>query len=136
MKNKNDPAQTWLTFASEDLQVAELIHRNEDIPNQVCFHAQQCVENILKVLLIGNKQPCPKIHDLEELYKKCIKANILELLPFKKEIELLSLFYLPTRYPDALVGSLPDRLPTGKDAEMALEAANKIYNQLRKGLTK
>jgi hypothetical protein len=34
------------------------------------------------------------------------------------------------------VGSLPDRLPTHKDAQQALDAAKKIYNQLRKGLPK
>lgn len=134
MRNKDAAVQNWLTFADEDIHVAELIF-NEDVPNQVCFHSQQCVEKILKALLLFHKQPCPKIHDLRELYKKCLKTNILEVTPFQKEIEMLSLFYLPTRYPDALVGSLPDRLPTDKDAKLALDAAKEIYSQLRKGFS-
>ncbi len=133
MKNKEDSVQSWLEFADEDIHMARLAH-DDDIPNQACFHAQQCVEKTLKALLIRYQQDFPKTHDLKELYKMCVAANILEVIPFRDEIKMLSLFYLPTRYPDALVGSLPDRLPTDKDAKLALEAAKKVYNQLRKGL--
>lgn len=135
MQKEREDVRDWLTFAAEDLHAAEAL-LDEDIPNQVCFHAQQCIEKTLKALLLQHNQPCPKIHDLNELYHRCVDANILVVLSFKQEIEMLSLFYLPTRYPDALVGSLPDRLPTDKDATAALDAAKKIHTQLNKGFLK
>jgi HEPN domain-containing protein len=134
MKKPTDTVRDWLTFAADDLHAAEVL-MDEDIPNQVCFHSQQCIEKTLKALLLHNGQPCPKVHDLNELYARCKDANILVVLPFKNEIAMLGLFYLPTRYPDALVGSLPDRLPTDKDAKLALETAEKVHAQLIKGLT-
>lgn len=132
MKKTDNPIDGWLAFSADDLHAAEAL-LDEDIPNVVCFHAQQCVEKVLKFLLLDSGQPAPKIHDLKELYRKCVDANILKVLPFKEEIMMLSLFYVPTRYPDALAGSLPDRLPTDQDAKQALLAAQKIYRQLTRG---
>lgn len=43
----NERAERWLTFAREDLRMAELAMA-ETLWNQVCFHVQQCVEKILK----------------------------------------------------------------------------------------
>lgn len=129
---KDDPQNTWLAFAADDLHAAEAL-LEKDIPNLVCFHAQQCIEKVLKFLLLDHHQPSPKIHDLKELYTRCVDANILKVLPFKTEIMMLSPFYVPTRCPDAVVGSLPDRLPTEQDAQQALAAAQKLYRQLTKG---
>lgn len=42
----------------------------------------------------------------------------------------LDRFYIPTRYPDALPGALPDGLPNQKDAEEALEVAQRVMNLL------
>jgi HEPN domain-containing protein len=43
----NEITERWLAFAREDLRMAELALA-EDIYNQVCFHAQQCVEKAIK----------------------------------------------------------------------------------------
>jgi HEPN domain-containing protein len=43
-------ADRWLAFAREDLRIAELA-MNEGLYNQVCFHAEQCVEKVLKAWL-------------------------------------------------------------------------------------
>jgi HEPN domain-containing protein len=42
----NKTVEYWLTFAHEDLRMAELSIR-EEIYNQTCFHSQQCKELIL-----------------------------------------------------------------------------------------
>ena len=42
-----EAASRWLEFAREDVQMAELA-LDADVYNQVCFHAQQCVEKCLK----------------------------------------------------------------------------------------
>ncbi len=43
----NENSKRWLYFAYEDLRVAELVW-GQAIYNQVCFHAQQCIEKALK----------------------------------------------------------------------------------------
>jgi HEPN domain-containing protein len=48
----NENSKRWLAFAQEDLRVAELVWK-QAIYNQVCFHAQQCVEKALKGLLVA-----------------------------------------------------------------------------------
>jgi HEPN domain-containing protein len=43
----NGAIERWLAFAREDLRMAELA-LPEGLFNQVCFHAQQCVEKAIK----------------------------------------------------------------------------------------
>jgi len=47
-------AQKWLDFAREDLHMAKLA-MHDALFNQVCFHAQQAAEKILKSLIITAK---------------------------------------------------------------------------------
>lgn len=99
-----EAAERWLTFAEEDLRAAEILFR-EEVWNQVCFHAQQCVEKALKgFCVLQRQQPPPRTHAIVEL---------LELLPreWLSDIRLalaesIDTYYIPTRYPDALPGTL------------------------------
>lgn len=99
-------AENWLGFARQDLQVAELVMQ-ENLFNQVCFHSQQCAEKSLKVWLAKQGKNIPRIHQM---------ADLLTLIPesmignFRERLLLLDRFYIPTRYPDALPGSLEDGL--------------------------
>lgn len=129
MKKRPKEVQDWFDFASEDLRSAEILFE-EKIYNQASFHSQQCVEKLLKAMLLSEGRHSPKIHDLKELFKKCIDAGLLELLSFKEKIATLSLFYAPTRYPDAIIGSLPERLPNKEDAQEALKTAQALYQLL------
>lgn len=43
-------SNNWIEFAREDLMAAKLV-LPEGLYNQVCFHAQQCVEKALKAFL-------------------------------------------------------------------------------------
>jgi HEPN domain-containing protein len=58
--------ETWLIFAREDLQMAELAIANE-IYNQVCFHAQQCTEKSIKALLAHQGKSPPRTHRVTDL---------------------------------------------------------------------
>lgn len=115
-------AKNWLGFASQDLQVAELVMQ-EGLFNQVCFHSQQCAEKSLKAWLAKQGKNIPRIHQM---------ADLLTLIPesvtgnFGERLLLLDRFYIPTRYPDALPGSLEDGLPSKNDAEEALGIAREI----------
>jgi len=118
----------WFVFAEEDLKMAELAFK-EKIYNQVCFHSQQAVEKMLKGYLeIKNKLP-PRTHKLVDIIS-LIKD--IELKNLKDEIILLDRFYIPTRYPDAIPGSLPEELPVEKDAIEALRIAKKAMKLIKK----
>jgi HEPN domain-containing protein len=114
----------WLLFARQDLRMAELALA-DPIYNQVCFHAQQCVEKVLKAILEANGRLPPRTHKLADL------INLLpEPMPEHLAIAALVLdrFYIPTRYADALPGSLPEGLPGRQEAEDALDTARQVLH--------
>jgi len=114
--------ERWLIFAHQDLHMAELA-MTEELYNQVCFHSQQCAEKAVKGLLAHQGQTPPHTHRLTDL------LGLFESDPFAEErfeVQLLDRFYIPTRYPDALPGSLPEGLPDARDAQDALDTAKKV----------
>lgn len=114
----------WLHFAREDLRMAELAMQ-EAIYNQVCFHSQQAAEKALKgVLTIGGAAP-PRTHRLVDILSQLDPAPFSEIA---EDVQLLDRFYIPTRYPDALPGSLPDSMPIATDAEEALSIARRVID--------
>jgi HEPN domain-containing protein len=120
----------WLMFAREDLRVAELATQ-EGLYNQVCFHSQQCVEKSLKGWLAAQDKDIPRTHKMSDL------LNVLpnELLHgLSSRILLMDLFYIPTRYPDAFPGSLPDGLPGIEEAKDALELAGEVLQFVEEAL--
>lgn len=119
-------AEEWLFFAESDLKVADVI-LNEGIYNEVCFHAQQAVEKSFKAILDKNDQDIPKIHNLLPLLKKAEKYQP-EIEQFLEACKFLTQFYTPTRYPDMLVGSLEESLPSKEEAERAVKYAGEIFN--------
>lgn len=124
-------ATNWLQFAREDLRVAEWA-LDETINNQACFHSQQCVEKSLKAWLVNQGKSPPRVHQL---------ATLLSLIPGElvddliDGIELLDQFYIPTRYPDALVGSLPDGLPSDHQASHAVVTARKVLYRVEQHIS-
>lgn len=122
------PLNLWFVFADEDLQLAEMAMKAE-IFNQVCFHAQQGVEKFLKGTLHKKGKTIPKTHSLAELLRHCLKIDE-QLLSFEDDCFRLDRFYIPTRYPDALPGSLPDGLPNEADAQQALDILLRIRKRL------
>lgn len=126
----NERVASWFKYAEEDLRSAEVLLK-EKIYNKVCFHSQQCVENGLKALLVYHQRIPPKIHSLVDLLRLVILYHS-ELQKFDEVCRHLDLFYLPTRYADAVVGMLPDGLPTEKHAKEALDSAKSFLREIRK----
>lgn len=65
----NEVLREWVTKAEGDFRTASREYRAKQNPNfdAVCFHAQQCVEKLMKAALISSGTVPPKTHDLEEL---------------------------------------------------------------------
>jgi HEPN domain-containing protein len=128
-----EEGQRWLAFAREDLRIAELALQ-ETIFNQTCFHAQQCVEKCLKALIAAAGELLPRTHLLSDLLGHLPLASRSSLAPLEEQVLSLDQFYIPTRYPDALPGSLPQGLPQREHAQVALVTARTCLEQVTKML--
>jgi HEPN domain-containing protein len=66
MRQRDDPEVCgWLAKSLSDLKMAELaLEADTPLPDQACFHAQQCAEKSLKALLVGAGLEVPRTHDL------------------------------------------------------------------------
>jgi HEPN domain-containing protein len=53
--------------------------------NPVCYHAQQCVENYIKVGLVWSGIDIPRIHDLAVLLRTMPRALRPDLMPKDQE---------------------------------------------------
>jgi len=115
----NEEHERWLAFACDDLRMAELA-LGEALYNQVCFHCQQCAEKAVKGLLVHQGFAPPRTHRLGDLLR-LLDPNPLGAMDLA--VQLLDRFYIPTRYPDALPGMLPEGLPDAEDAQEALTIA-------------
>jgi HEPN domain-containing protein len=119
-------AQRWLTFAEQDLRMAEFA-LDAEIFNQTCFHAQQCVEKCLKACLAAGSALLPRTHLIADLLQQLPATAQGAVAGLEEDLLTLDQFYIPTRYPDALPGSLPAGLPQHSHAAMALATTRRCF---------
>ncbi|MHB2154430.1 HEPN domain-containing protein [Calditrichota bacterium GD2] len=90
----------WIQKAIEDLTVVEheLSFTANEIPTgAVCFHAQQCVEKLLKAFLVYHNQEFGRTHNIEFLIQLCSEIDKdFAHLPSGD----LSFYAVEVRYPD------------------------------------
>lgn len=114
----------WLAFAADDLGFSKIGLR-EGYFAKACFHAHQAIEKTLKAYLIYKGKSVPRIHHLIELFKLC-DAPWIEGL--ETELKIVDTFYIPTRYPEGIPGSLPHCLPGKKEAQEAIDLADRVLS--------
>lgn len=69
-------AQEWQRLAELDLRSAEYLLKMHPVPIEIiCYHCQQSAEKYLKGFLVLHGIDPPKIHDLNELCKLCIRIS-------------------------------------------------------------
>jgi HEPN domain-containing protein len=122
------PHDEWIYYADQDLLAARSLLKDGVYPH-VCYHAQQAVEKMLKAVLVSHDKPYPKSHDL--IHLNAVIGRPEWLAPHEDHMRLLSQFNIPVRYPDAMAGTLPDRLPGKDDATDALTWAEEICQLIR-----
>lgn len=92
-------AENWLHRSRSDLNLGRAALRTRGVlPEDACFHAQQCVEKALKALLTYLNIPFPRTHVLEMLLD-LLKNNGVELPPSVDEAFVLTQYAVQTRYP-------------------------------------
>lgn len=122
-------ANEWVKFAQDDLRSAEILLK-EGIFNEVCFHAQQCAEKIIKSFMALRGRLIPKTHRLIDLLEDVLEVDS-RLEKIRQECIVLDQYYIPTRYPDAVIGSKPTGLPSLQDAEEALQMAKAVFSEVQ-----
>jgi HEPN domain-containing protein len=118
----------WLIYAREDLRAARVLYA-EQLFNQVCFHAQQCIEKLLKGFLLKHENRHPKTHDLLELLERATTHDP-SLATWRDTLLVLNQFYIPVRYPDVLPGAVADGLPDAQESQQALQSAEAVFQAL------
>lgn len=127
---KKTEVTDWFFFAKSDIETAR-VATFSGIYHIACFHAQQAAEKLLKAFINYQEKPIPKTHSLLELYD-LILVIISGIKQFHAMLNNLDKYYMPTRYPDALPGSLPEGLPSKDHAQQAVKDVEKLYNFISK----
>lgn len=119
-------ADQWVQRAKNDLKNAEhTLKLDDECPlDTVCFHAQQCVEKLLKAVLTFHGIVFPKSHDLTELHA-LIPKPILENIDVS-ELAEMNPYAVETRYPGEY------EIPTREEAEKAVQFARSMRDQMKK----
>lgn len=125
MPNK-ELADKWLVFASDDLKIIGDVIK-AGVYRLACFHAQQSAEKSLKGFIVFNKGMLKKTHSLIELLNEAVRLD-KNCDRFREYCLILDRYYIPTRYPDALPGSMPEGLPGKERAEESFRYAQEIFN--------
>jgi HEPN domain-containing protein len=96
----NPLALEWLVKADADFVTANRELRARKMPNYdaACFHAQQCVEKLLKSIMIHEGLVPPKSHDLSYLLSLTLPQRPMWEV-FRKDFQLLSAYAVEYRYP-------------------------------------
>jgi HEPN domain-containing protein len=94
------PSAEWVAKAKGDYASAMRELRARSLPNydSACFHAQQCIEKLLKAVLIEKQAAFQRTHDLEILLE-----IILPIYPhlglLRPDCQLLTQYAVHFRYP-------------------------------------
>jgi HEPN domain-containing protein len=120
-----ETVKEWIEKANADYATAGREVRARDNPNYdaVCFHAQQCIEKLMKGLLIQLGALPPKSHDLIQLGNLLTNACQEWEWPVE-ELRYITRAAVDYRYP----GESADK----REAEEAFEIARRMREKLLK----
>lgn len=123
-------AQRWLEQAEEDLRWTQHLVEVGGY-YLACFLAQQVGKKALKALLYYQGEELVMGHSVEQLCQKA-SAYLAEIKEHCEDWEYLDNFYVPTRYPNALPGSIPAKVYNKKAASDTAATAREIVTFVRR----
>lgn len=109
----------WQGLADMDLKTAEYLKEMKPMPTEIiCYHCQQSAEKYLKGYLVFCGVAPPRMHDLDELCKLCLKYSDT-FNSIADQCSDLTAYGVQPRYPMEL--TLDE-----KDLKQALDSAKKV----------
>lgn len=122
--DSNKLAKEWFDSAEGDFQYAEIGLKEDKVYPQTAFLAQQVAEKYLKGFLVLQGVKPIRSHELPMLLDECVKINP-ELEELRDVCEILSGFYVETRYPP----DIPDF--TKEDIQLAFDHAKMVRDKVK-----
>lgn len=123
-------ARPWLRQSEADLEAAK-VSLGAGRFEWACFQAQQSAEKALKAFLYDKGRTSILTHALDELVRECQKIDPT-FAQVAEQAHLLALFYIPTRYPNALGAfQAPAEFYTHRDAQQCVNAATSVLAFVR-----
>jgi len=119
-----ETVREWVGKAEGDYTTARREVEVKDSPNYdaACFHAQQCIEKLMKALLISLGEVPPRTHDLIAL-GKLVAPLCKDWSSTAEDLRFLTRASVEFRYP----GESAEK----QDAQQALEIATRLRSKLR-----
>ena len=115
----NRVVSEWLRKADGDLRTCrrETLVTDDANLDAISFHAQQCVEKLMKAVLIAAQTDAPKTHDLVRLSR--LVTDVRPAWAWEeRELRELTRGAVAFRYPDSS--------PTESEARQALEMCERM----------
>ena len=115
----------WLRLAEADFRMAILAVEAEPLlAGPTCFHCHECLENLLKALIVRRGEHPPRTHNLLALLGMQ-DAKLSGDAALRDDCTFLDLYFPASRYPDA---GTPE--PTDAAAVRAFEIVRRIRGRL------
>lgn len=122
----------WLEQAEADRRGLQLLFDGQSY-HLACFMAQQVAEKALKAFLYAQGEDLVIGHSVEALCRWAAEFDpAFEVL--RPEIAPLDGYYIATRYPNGLPGSIPARVYNRQTAELTMDMADRALAAVRKRL--
>lgn len=118
----------WLKSARSDLLTMEALLSHDELTAVVAFHAQQCVEKVLKAIIEEYELGGIKSHDLITL--NGIVLKVWDIGADEDTLALLNKLYIDSRYPGAL-GFLPHGAPDLGEAKDFYDFAGNLFELVK-----
>lgn len=115
--------EDWLEKGEGDFKIAVQLLSLSDPAFQdgICYHCQQCIEKLIKGLLLKRGIPFPKVHDLR-LLGEMLSQSQPELVLAEEDLDFLTEAGVAFRYP-GISASLAH-------AEKAFELCSRLRDRL------
>jgi HEPN domain-containing protein len=128
MKNET---KIWLDYAEENLKSAEVLLDN-DFFNSCLQNIQQCIEKLLKSIIVERSGRIIKTHSISKL-NQILRDSEVEIDITDDECDLIDTIYLPSKYP---IGSvIPDYDPDMAICRQCMEIARRVQKSVMRSLT-
>jgi len=129
-----EEARRWLATAEDDLHTARILFENKKFA-QCCFFCQQAAEKAVKSLYYAVDAD-PWGHSVFKLLESRPDqfAGGGAFSTLIDDARRLDQYYIPTRYPNGLPGTLPSQTYSANDGSWAIDAATKIVTSVQQVL--
>lgn len=132
MREPREEGRRWLEQAEEDLKWARhLVH--EGAYHIACFLAQQVAEKALKGFLYAQGREIVLGHSVERLCREAAQYDAAFAADAQRWA-ILDGYYVPTRYPNSLPGSIPAKVYTQEAAAEAVQLAGEVVTVVKERL--